>query len=80
MRAFARVMQTQAAIAAPDGDVAWLGRAQGQSWALAATVYAARVCTRRFARSRPALAGTCATLAGRAFGRLRARHGIGAMA
>ncbi|WP_259316105.1 hypothetical protein [Capillimicrobium parvum] len=77
VRAFARVMQTQAAIAAPDGDVAWLGRAQGQSWALAATVYAARVCTRRFARSRPALAGTCATLAGRAFGRLRARHGIG---
>ena len=40
---FRRAMLAQASYMAPDGDVAFLGRAQGESWALAATAYARRV-------------------------------------
>jgi hypothetical protein len=78
-RAFARVMAAQTAVTAPDGDVSYLGRAQGQSWALAATVYAARVCALRFSRSRPLLAGRCATLATRAMRRLQDAYGHGSV-
>ena len=61
---------------APDGDLAYFGRSQGQSWALALGALAA---------GRAASAGGCDRrarafqgVAGRALGRLAARHPIGA--
>ena len=40
-RALARATRASAAFAAPDGDLAYWGRSQEQSWVLAATAYAA---------------------------------------
>jgi hypothetical protein len=74
--AFRRAMLAQAAFMAPDGDVAFLGRAQGESWALGATAYAGQYCAATFARSFPRSAGMCATLANRAVGRLARLHGF----
>ena len=42
--AFRRAMLAQASFTAPDGDLAYLGRAQGESWALGATAYAGQYC------------------------------------
>jgi hypothetical protein len=71
-----RAMLAQAAFMAPDGDVAFLGRAQGESWALAATAYAGESCARMFKSSHPRTASICATLAIRALERLRRMHGF----
>lgn len=73
---FRRAMLAQAAYAAPDGDVAFIGRAQGESWALAATAYAGESCARMFQESHARSAGICATLAIRAVGRLERLHGF----
>jgi hypothetical protein len=63
------------ALAGPDGDVAYTGRSQEQSWALAFTAYGAEVAARRSRGSRRhALAG----LATRALARLGALHPVGA--
>jgi len=74
--AFRRAMLAEASFMAPDGDVAYLGRAQGESWALGATAYAGEYCAATFARTYPATAGMCATLAIRAVGRLHRLHGF----
>ena len=55
------------ALQAPDGDVAYAGRSQGQSWALALAAYAAGGSCDRAARA----------VAGRALWRLESRHPIG---
>ena len=52
--AFRRAMLAQASFTAPDGDLAYLGRAQGESWALGATAYAGQYCAATFARTQPA--------------------------
>ena len=49
--AFRRAMLAQASFTAPDGDLAYLGRAQGESWALGATAYAGQYCAATFART-----------------------------
>ena len=68
-------VRTMWAYQAPDGDLAYFGRSQGQSWALALGAFAA---------ARAAAAGPCdrrarafQAVAGRALGRLAARHPIG---
>ena len=73
---FRRAMVAEASYMAPDGDVAFLGRAQGESWALGATAYAGEACADRFNASNPRTAGMCATLAERAVKRLRLLHGF----
>jgi hypothetical protein len=73
---FRAAMLAQASFMGPDGDVAFLGRAQGESWALGATAYAGETCARMFERSHPRSAGMCATLAIRAVGRLERLHRI----
>ena len=73
---FRRAMLAQASFMAPDGDVAFLGRAQGESWALAATAYAGESCAAMFRTSDPGSAGICATLALRAVRRLERLHGF----
>ena len=73
---FRRAMLAQASYMAPDGDVAFLGRAQGESWALAATAYAGESCARMFQESHARSAGICATLAIRAVRRLEKLHGF----
>jgi hypothetical protein len=73
---FRRAMLAQASFMGPDGDIAFLGRAQGESWALGATAYAGESCARMFQRSHPRSAGMCATLAIRAVSRLRRLHGF----
>ncbi len=69
-------VRTMWAYQAPDGDLAYFGRSQGQSWAPALGAYAA---------VRAAAAGPCGrrarafqAVAGRALGRLAALHPIGA--
>jgi hypothetical protein len=74
--AFERGMLAQAAFAGPDGDIAYLGRAQGQSWALAATAYASESCVRRFRSAAPGTASICAGLADRVVDRLERTHGF----
>ena len=74
---FRRAMLAQASFMAPDGDVAFLGRAQGESWVLAATAYAGEACAGIFASSQPRSARICATLASRAVQRLKRLHGFG---
>ena len=73
---FRRAMLAQASFMGPDGDVTFLGRAQGESWALAATAYAGESCARMFETSRPRSAGICATLAIRAVARLKRLYGF----
>jgi len=73
---FRRAMLAQASYMAPDGDIAFLGRAQGESWALAATAYAGESCARMFQESHERSAGICATLAIRAVRRLEKLHGF----
>jgi hypothetical protein len=73
---FRRAMLAQASFMGPDGDIAFLGRAQGESWALGATSYAAEACTRLFQESHPRSAGMCATLAIRSLDRLERMHGF----
>src|SRR5215207_6853274 len=74
--AFRRAMLAEASFMAPDGDVAYLGRAQGESWALGATAYAGQACAATFARAFPRTAAMCATLSERAVARLRRLHGF----
>ena len=73
---FRAAMLAQASFMGPDGDVSFLGRAQGESWALGATAYAGESCARMFRRSHRRSAGICATLAIRALGRLTRLHGF----
>jgi hypothetical protein len=73
---FRRAMLAQASFMAPDGDIAFLGRAQGESWALGATAYAGESCARMFEESHPDTASMCATLAIRGLERLRRMHGF----
>jgi hypothetical protein len=69
----AQAARASRALAGPDGDVAYTGRSQEQSWALSFTAYGAEVAANvthgRLAR---ALRG----LAGRTLGRLRALHPV----
>jgi hypothetical protein len=69
-------MLAGASFAAPDGDIAYMGRAQGESWALGATAYAGQACARMFRASHPRSAGMCATLAARSVRRLDRLHGF----
>ena len=73
---FRRAMLAQASFMAPDGDVAYMGRAQGESWALAAAAYAGESCAGMLRASHPRSAGICATLALRAVKRLKRMHGF----
>jgi hypothetical protein len=59
--------------AAPDGDVAYTGRSQEQSWALAFTAYGAEVAA---ARTHGRRAGALRRLAARTLARLRALHPV----
>jgi hypothetical protein len=58
-----------AGLMAPDGDVAYLGRRQEQSWALASAIYAA-AAVERLPGVDPRLAGELRAVADRAFTRL----------
>jgi hypothetical protein len=69
-----RALDTLAAYAAPDGDVAYIGTRHQQAWIPAATAYGAEVGARLFAADR-ARSGRYAALADRAFARLRRFHG-----
>ncbi|MGI8781223.1 MAG: hypothetical protein ACR2L8_13855 [Solirubrobacteraceae bacterium] len=71
---FRHAMLAGASFMAPDGDIAYMGRAQGESWALGATAYAGEACADMFQRSHPRSAGMCATLAMRSVDRLRRLH------
>jgi len=71
---FRRAMLAEAAFMAPDGDTTYLGRAQGESWALGATAYAGEECAAMFRASHPGSAGICAGLAVRAAERLRTAY------
>ena len=73
---FRAAMLAEASFMGPDGDVAFLGRAQQESWALGATAYAGEACARRVTDSHPRSAGICATLAIRAERRLERMHGF----
>jgi hypothetical protein len=74
--AFEHGMLAQAAFAGPDGDIAYLGRAQGESWALAATAYASESCARRFRSAAPETASICAALGDRVVDRIARVHGF----
>ena len=76
---FRRTMEALNAFAGPDGDVAYVGRAQQEIWALGAAVYAGELCGRLFARSQPDTAGRCRTLAARTLNRISEVHGFGAV-
>ncbi len=65
-----RMAEGSAALIAPDGDLAYWGRSQEESWALAYTAYGAQVA----ARLRPAVAPRMRALARRALARLQTRH------
>ena len=71
-----RAVDATAALLGPDGDIAYIGRRQEQSWALAAAVAAAQA---GLAGLNPgaAPAGRWAALATRGFDRLIRVHGIG---
>ncbi|HEU0023268.1 MAG TPA: hypothetical protein VFQ12_01465 [Thermoleophilaceae bacterium] len=62
------------ALAGPDGDVAYTGRSQEQSWALSFTAYGAEVAA---AGARARTARALRRLAARALTRLRAAHPVG---
>jgi hypothetical protein len=62
-------------LAAPDGDLAWMGRSDEESWALSATAYGAAAAARLPAAGRAHAAGLRA-LAQRALLRLRG-YGVG---
>ena len=76
IRAFRRSLEAIAAFAGPDGDLAFIGRRQQQSWALAAGVLAARAGALAFAQDRGAAARFRA-LADRELERLVDVHGAG---
>jgi hypothetical protein len=61
-----------AALAAPDGDVAYFGRSQEESWTLPLTAYGAEVAARAGGRR-----ATYQALSERAFGRLGDAYGAG---
>jgi hypothetical protein len=71
---FRKAMLAGASFAAPDGDIAYMGRAQGESWALGATAFAGEACADMFQGSHPRTASMCATLAFRSVQRLRRLH------
>jgi len=75
LRTLRRAVEALAAYAGPDGDVAYLGRRQQQSWALAATVYAGTAAAAAFAEDR-GVAARFRALASRALGRLERVHGV----
>ena len=77
LRSFRRALEAIAAFAGPDGDVAYVGRRQQQSWALAATVLAARAGALAFSED-ASVAARFRALAARALERIRTVHGIGA--
>ncbi len=73
---FRRAIGAQAAFTAPDGDLAYIGRRQEQSWPLAAAAYAATAAAAAFAEDRQAAARYRA-LGARALDRLERVHTIG---
>ena len=60
-------------LAGPDGDVAYVGRSQEQSWSLATTAYGAEVAARTMSG---AAAAQMRSLAARAVGRLRSAYRV----
>jgi hypothetical protein len=71
-----RMVHASWLLTAPDGDLAYAGRSQEESWALTMTAYGAQVA----ARQRGVGGGTAArwqALADRAVERLRTEHGVG---
>lgn len=74
---FRRALEGIAAFAGPDGDVAYIGRRQQQSWAPAATVLAARAGAVAFADDF-SVAARFRALGDRALDRIRTVHGVGA--
>src|SRR2546421_12292202 len=68
-RALVRTTGALAGLMAPDGDMAYLGRRQEQSWALASAVYAA-VVGQRLPGVGARQAGELRAVADRAFARL----------
>ncbi len=76
LRTLRRAVEALAAYVGPDGDVAYLGRRQQQSWALAAAVYAGTAAAAAFGEDRQAAARFRA-LAARAMDRLERVHGAG---
>ncbi len=75
LRLLRRAVEAQAAFAGPDGDLAFIGRRQEQSWPLAATAYAATAAAAAFAEDRGSAARYRA-LAARALDRLERVHGV----
>lgn len=76
-RTLRRAVETLAAFAAPDGDVAFIGRRQEQSWVLAATASAAGMAASLFRRDHDAVARYRA-LEALVLDRLERVHGVGA--
>ncbi|MGI8593710.1 MAG: hypothetical protein ACR2ML_04985 [Solirubrobacteraceae bacterium] len=74
LRTLRRAVEALAAYAGPDGDVAYLGRRQQQSWALAAAVYAGTAAAAAFGED-PRAAARFRALAARALSRLERVHG-----
>ena len=63
-------------LTAPDGDLAYTGRSQEESWALSMTAYGA-LAAARIGRVRPKIAARWRGLAERAVQRLRVEHPVG---
>jgi hypothetical protein len=73
-RTLREVAHCSEVLAAPDGDLAYVGRSQEQGWSLALTAYGALSAA---AIERPDVATRLRGLAGRAVRRLRDAHGVG---
>jgi hypothetical protein len=73
-RTLAQAAAASLALAAPDGDLAYTGRSQEQSWALSFTAFGSEVAARR---ARPGRRRSLRGLAARALGRLRLAHPVG---
>lgn len=74
-RALTVAVRTTWALQSPDGDLSYIGRSQGQSWALALAAYAARSAT---SQACTALERELQATGQRALGRLRELHAVGA--
>lgn len=58
-----RALWTLVALTAPDGELSWSGRGQGQAWTLSAVLYAAAAGSRVYADTDPQLAARLRRLA-----------------
>jgi hypothetical protein len=73
LRTLADTARASWTLAGPDGDVAYVGRSQEQSWSLATTAYGAEVAARTMSGPGPA---RMRSLAARAVGRLRSAYRV----